>query len=120
MSAIARRIAALLALLAAAVPVAVWGGQARSAFGLGVLRRDGVLIPFASFNGRVWSTDWPGTDPSTTLPISFADIPKRWWGAPGPAARWTAWLTDGTSRPLALQKPQQVGVFCGTALGIKT
>ena len=117
-----RRLAPVLALLFAAVPIGVEGlqGDGRMSFGLGVLRRDGVLIPFASYNGRAWSADWPGSDPSTVLPISLADIPKRWWGAQGPSASWTAWLTDDTSRPLKLEKPQQVSVFCGTHLGIKT
>ena len=119
MSAFLRRLAPLLALLAAAVPIALQG-QGASAFGLAVLRRDGVLIPFASFSGRTWSTEWPGDDPATVLPISLADIPKRWWGAAGPAARWTAWLLDGDPHPLTLQKPQQVTVFCGTRLGVMT
>jgi hypothetical protein len=118
-SAFFRRLAPFLALLAAAAPTALQG-QAASAFGLGVLRRDGVLIPFASFNGRTWSADWPGSDPAAILPISLADIPKRWWGAPGPAAGWMAWLVDGDPHPLTLQKPQQVSVFCGTHLGVKT
>src|SRR5437870_165711 len=117
MSAFFRGIAPALALLlAAAAPIV---GQGRSAFGLGVLRRDGVLIPFAAYNGRSWTTDWPGVD-SPELPISVDSIPKRWWGAPGPAAPWTAWLLDGTSRPLALKKPEHLRVFCGTHLGVQT
>lgn len=94
-------------------------GQGRNAFGLGVLRRDGVLIPFCSYNGRAWSSDWPGID-STELPISLDSVPRRWWGAPGPSARWTAFLLDGTSRPLALKKPEHLRIFCGTHLGVQT
>lgn len=119
MSAFLRRIAPLLALAAAALPIGVYG-QAKSAFALGVLRRDGVLLPFCSFNGRTWTADWPGSDPSIALPIALADIPRRWWGAPGPATTWTAWPLDGEPRPLTLQKPEQVSVFCGTRLGIRT
>jgi hypothetical protein len=119
MPAILRKIAPLVAfvalVLAAAVPIA---GQSRS-FGLGVLRRDGVLVPFASFNGRGWSADWPGVD-SPELPISLDSVPKRWWGAPGPATPWTAHLLDGTSRPLALKKPAHLRIFCNTHLGIQT
>jgi hypothetical protein len=117
MSAFVRKIVPLLALVVAAVvPL---GGQSRSAFGLGVVRRDGVLIPFATYNGRGWSTEWPGVN-STELPISVASIPKRWWGAPGPAAPWTAHLTDGTTRPLALKRPAHLRIFCGTHLGVQT
>ncbi len=101
--------------LAAVLPI---DGQSRQAFGLGVLRRDGALIPFCSYNGRSWTADWPAT--SDVLPIGLGDVPKRWWGAPGPMTRWTAWLLDGTSRPLELKRPEQVQVFCGTHLGVKT
>jgi len=112
------RIAPALALAAAvAIPL---DGQQRGAFDLGVLRRDGILVPFASYNGRSWSADWPGPGARVDLPISLADVPKPWLGAAGPGARWTAWLLDDQSRPLALKKPEQTPVFCGTALGIRT
>jgi len=129
MSAFLRRIAApVLALaLAGSVPLARvrTGAQGakpdtRSPFALGVLRRDGVLMPFASFNGRSWSADWPDPHSDAVLPISLSDIPKKWWGAPGPAAPWTAWLLDGTTKPLALRKPEHMRVFCATALGVRT
>jgi hypothetical protein len=118
MSAWIRRIGPALALaIAATIPV---DGQGRSSFGLGVLRRDGALIPFTSYNGRVWTADWPGADTNAVLPIGLGDVPKRWWGAPGPGAPWTAWLLDGTSRSLALTKPELLPVFCATHLGIRT
>jgi hypothetical protein len=118
MSAFVTRVAAVAVLAAAATfPI---DGQGRQAFGLGVLRRDGGLIPFCSYNGRVWTTDWPGPNTAEILPIGLADVPKKWWGAPGPSAPWTAWLLDGTSRPLSLKKPQQLQVFCGTHLGVAT
>lgn len=117
MSAFFRALGPVLALaLAVTLPVA---GEGRTSFGLGVLRRDGGLVPFAAYNGRVWTADWPGAD-STEFPISLDSIPKRWWGAPGPAASWTAWLLDGTARPLKLEKPQQLQIFCGTHLGVQT
>lgn len=107
---------ALALALAAAVPMQ---GQGRNAFGLGVLRRDGVLVPFCTYNGRAWNSDWPGID-STELPISLESVPRRWWGAPGPSARWTAFLLDGTTRPLTLKKPEHLRIFCGTHLGVQT
>lgn len=117
MSAFWRRTGLLVALaLLGAIPLI---GQGKTAFGLGVLRRDGVLIPFAAYTGRSWTADWPGVD-STELPISIDSIPKRWWGAPGPTAPWTAYLLDGTPRPLALKKLAHVAVFCGTHLGLQT
>src|SRR6185437_15202734 len=118
MSAFLSRIAAVLALaLAAAVPLL---GQGRAAFTLGVLRRDGVLIPFASYNGRSWAASWPGPNASVALPIGLSDIPKAWWGAAGPGAPWTAWPLENPPRPLGLVRPEQLQVFCGTEVGLKT
>jgi hypothetical protein len=85
-----------------------------------VLRRDGLLVPFATFDGRGWSVPWPDSDLNVPLPISIADVPKKWWGAPGPDAPWTAWLPDGDPRPLKLNKPVHVSVFCGGHLAITT
>jgi hypothetical protein len=111
-----RRVAPLLALtIALTAPL---GADSR-AFNLGVLRRDGVLIPFATYTGRGWRSDWPGVN-STDLPISLASIPKRWWGDPGPSAAWTAHLEDGTARPLRLEKPEHLQIFCNTHLGVQT
>jgi hypothetical protein len=114
------RIAA--AVLAALISVTIAGVSAapREAFSLGVLRRDGVLIPFAAFTGQSWEVPWPGSSTSVPLPISLADIPKRWWGGAGPDAVWQAWLSGGTKRPLQLQKPVHVPIFCGAHLAIAT
>jgi len=92
------------------------GGQ----FSLGVLRRDGFLLPFASFDGRSWQVTWPGTDISVPLPISLSDVPARWWGAAGTGAPWRAWFPDAPARPLKLEKPSQVPVFCGAYLAVGT
>ena len=89
-------------------------------FSVGVLRRDGVLIPFAAFNGRSWVIPWPGSDTSLPLPISLGDIPKKWWGGVGPEVPWQAWLADEVKRPLKLLKPVQVPIFCGGHLAIAT
>lgn len=107
--------AALIAAALAAGPAAAPGE-----FSVAVLRRDGVLIPFAAYNGRSWDIPWPGSNTSVPLPISLADIPKRWWGGVGPEAPWRAWLSEGVTRPLKLLKPVQVPIFCGAHLAIAT
>jgi hypothetical protein len=111
--------AGLLGAVAAAA-VAVGAGAAPGEFSVGVLRRDGLLIPFAAFNGRSWEVAWPGSDTSAPLPISLADIPRKWWGGVGPEAPWQAWLAEGEKRPLKLQKPVHVPIFCGAHLAIGT
>jgi hypothetical protein len=105
----------MAAVFSAAIPAAAPGE-----FTVGVLRRDGVLIPYAAFNGRSWETVWPGSDLRQPLPIGLADVPRRWWGGVGPEAPWHAWLTEGEKRPLKLLKPLHVPIFCGGHLAIAT
>jgi hypothetical protein len=94
---------------------------APTAFTLAVLRRDGILIPFAAFDGRAWETPWPASDSGVVLPIALADVPKKWWGPAGLAAPWTAWMAaDGAARPLTVVKPAQARVFCGTRIALAT
>jgi hypothetical protein len=116
----ARRTPALLLTALLVAMIAAWPVAAPGEFSVGVLRRDGVLIPFATFNGRTWQVAWPGSDLSAPLPISLADIPRRWWGGVGPEVPWQAWLGDDVKRPLKLLKPVHVPIFCGGHLAIAT
>jgi hypothetical protein len=86
---------------------------------LGVLRADGLMIPFASYDGR-WSVPWPVSLRYVTIPIGLNDVNSKWWGAAGAAAPWRAVLQDGAKRPLTLQALRQVHVFCTTRLGVQT
>ena len=108
------------ALLLAALAAAGVRGAERQKFSLAALRRDGVMIPFASFDGRAWSLHWPDSDGAAPLPISRDDIPKKWWGPQGPDVPWTAWLADGETRPLTLEKPVHAKVFCSGHPAIAT
>ncbi|HEV2179274.1 MAG TPA: hypothetical protein VGR59_03090 [Gemmatimonadaceae bacterium] len=51
----------------------------RARFVLGVLRRDGIVIPFATFDGKDWRTDWPAPRDHVDVPIDIASVPKDWW-----------------------------------------
>ena len=121
-SATGKALAALgiVAAAAAAASAAAVAADERPKFNVGVLRRDGVLLPFASFDGRRWSAHWPESDLNVTLPISIADVPKSWWGPPGPDATWTAWFTAGDPRPLVIRKPVHVPIFCTGHMGLQT
>jgi hypothetical protein len=106
-------------LLLAATLIATWPGDddKNHRFALAVLRRDGVMLPFASYDGS-WSVEWPYA--SVALPISLADVPTKWWGAPGPGARWTAWLPGEAKRPLKVRNLTSMPVFCDRRLAIQT
>ena len=85
----------------------------------GVLRADGLLVPFASYDGG-WSVPWPTSLRNLTLPISLRDVDSKWWGAAGPDAPWTAALTGGARRPLKLEALRQLHIFCTARIGVQT
>ena len=122
-------VAALAALAAVAAfhPRAAAAPQSSSASSehlvFAVVRSDGLLLPFAAFDGRKWSTPWPGEidrSGSPDLPINIASVPPKWWGGeePGP---WRLWPLDGTAAaPVALQSPVMMRVGVSRVLGVRT
>lgn len=51
-----------------------------TAFLIGVLRSDGVIVPFASYDGSQWDTPWPAADsPADTTLKTLDAIPKKWF-----------------------------------------
>jgi hypothetical protein len=86
---------------------------------LAVLRRDGVILPFAAFDGNDWSAPWPADLRFRELPITIDAVPEDWWGGWRPDA-WQAWLSDGPVRSLAVQSPMVLRVGCGTRIGLRT
>jgi hypothetical protein len=104
---------ALLATIAAADP-------ARPVFGAGVLRGDGVIIPFAAFDGKKWVATWPTpTRSDLTVPISVLSVPKHWWGPTAALPTWQAWTKAG-ARSLTVVQPDWVDVHCVRQIGLRT
>jgi hypothetical protein len=90
---------------------------------LAVLRADGIMLPFAAYNGRTWLTPWQGRidrGVSPELPANLDAIPRGWWGGETPVS-WKVWpLAAGTPQPLKLLTPAMVGVGITRQLGIRT
>lgn len=87
---------------------------------LAVLRRDGILFPFASFDRNTWRVTWPtSVDVSQKIPATVDAIPRRWWGTRSPR-QWSVYLTDGTETFLELREPTRFRIFCGTSVGVRT
>lgn len=81
---------------------------------------NGVLRPFATFDGRTWRQAWPGPD-EFTQPGAIDDIPSVWRsrGERVPRA-WHAWpLTGGPAVRLQIMTAQvdDSGCFKQVALG---
>ena len=88
-----------------------------------MLRADGILLPFAAYDGKKWSTPWEGRvdrGSSPELPANLEAIPKDWWGGVAPAS-WQLWPgSDAPPRPLTLIAPAMVRVGIVRQLGIRT
>jgi hypothetical protein len=105
--------ALLLATLAAAAD------RSAAAFTVAALRRDGILIPFATFDGKRWSDRWPPPQLNPTIPINLISIPSRWWGPPGARDTWQAW-TGGEPKTVHVRQPELVDVHCTKQIGLRT
>jgi hypothetical protein len=91
----------------------------RPGFAVGILRRDGVVIPFASYDGSKWTNRWPA-EQATEVPIALTDVPKDWWLGGQARTEWTAWLTTGVSQPIKARAPVTVKVHCTRRIGLRT
>jgi hypothetical protein len=87
-------------------------------FTVGILRNDGIVIPFAVFDGKDWSEPWPTALRSVDLPIDTGNVPPKWWGKTGPIAEMTAW-GDGVERgPIHILRPTVLPLMCVPRLGL--
>ena len=93
---------------------------------LAVMRADGVMIPFASFGGRNWSTPWPRNigggrmGGPVEIPFNLDAIPDDWWDKHRPG-RWR--LFTGAEQPMKTVTPlAPVTIFVGIMrrLGLRT
>ena len=90
----------------------------RVTFGAGVLRRDGVIVPFAVFDGKRWSSRWPQPEVEAVVPIRTRDVPSAWWGPTGALDSWQAWTAAG-AMALHVVKPDWVSVHCVRQIGLR-
>jgi hypothetical protein len=113
-----RALCSLLAILATTVLCAA---DARpDPISLGILRRDGIVIPFAAFDGKRWNNPWPpATSADLEVPITLSSVPKRWWGAVGPVGEWQVW-TGGDPRTVRVVQPDWVDVHCARQVALRT
>jgi len=111
------RVAAVAIAVAASLGAAAGG----DGFAAAVLRRDGILLPFAAFDGKRWSHPWPAAQRAGDLmvPISLSAVPKSWWGPTPPLHEWQAFLPGG-ARALRVTQPDWVESHCGRHVGLRT
>ncbi len=87
-------VCSILALSTVAATSARSGAAEHPPFSLAILRRDGILMPFAVYDGKHWKNTWPAPNETSTMPITLADIPKGWWYDKQPIMNWTLFPLD--------------------------
>jgi hypothetical protein len=126
---VSKLLSGLLAAVALVSILMVPGGpgldaQARTtsgtSFTLGVLRRDGVVVPFASYDTRRFVNRWPVPGRRQDIPISIASSPKKWWLRDSPVSAWTAWPMRGENRVVHVKSPVNLTAECQTHIGLQT
>jgi hypothetical protein len=86
---------------------------------LAVLRRDGIIVPFAAFKGNDWSQPWPYPTLLTEVPVTLSAVPDGWWGG-RPYVQWSAVLSTGSTVPLQLKSPILLPVCEERRIGVRT
>ncbi|RPJ69902.1 MAG: hypothetical protein EHM24_17155, partial [Acidobacteria bacterium] len=94
--------------------------SSRGPFTLAVLRKDGVVIPFAHFDGRKWSNSWVVPTKAFEVPLSLTDVPDGWWPQKKTIPTWTAWPTQRSSRRIETQGPVLLRAHCQRTVGLRT
>ena len=89
-------------------------------FAAGVLRRDGVIVPFAVFDGKSWSARWPKPALDLTVPTDVSSVPEKWWGATGPLVTWFAVIGSAAPQPIKVVQPDWIDVHCMRQIGLHT
>jgi hypothetical protein len=90
------------------------------AFGVGVLRRDGIVIPFADFDGKRWHANWPAAAQQVDVPVNVPSVPAPWWGKAGPHENWQVWTRSAPPMTVHVRQPDWVPVQCLRQVGLRT
>ena len=85
---------------------------------LAVVRRDGLLVPFAAFRGSDWIAPWPSGTRAIELPATLEAVPDRWWAGGGLRKDWVVHLPDGTTKPVSVSTPHIYRSFCTNRIGL--
>src|SRR4030095_8605317 len=109
-----------LAIVVAGVTAIGAADSRTDSFAVGVIRRDGAIVPFAAFDGKRWSVSWPGPALELLVPIPLRSVPKQWWGPTGPLTDWQIWPTAGDPRSVSVTQPDWVQAHCLRQIALRT
>ena len=100
------------------IPTSKDAADETAPFTLAVIRRDGIVSPFAVFDGKKWSAPWPTNLDGDQRRRVKLGIPREWWGKPGPLTEMTAWV-EGTKRgTIHVKNPVLLRLMCEWRMGL--
>jgi len=90
-------------------------------FVVGLLRPDGLIIPFAYFNGTDFTNPWQKPrDYGPTAPNTITDLDVPWFsGLTAPTDSWFVWYPEGGKR-LITKKAMKINSHCEEVWGLPT
>jgi hypothetical protein len=91
-----------------------------TAFTIGVLRRDALIVPFATYDGKEWKNYWPAPQGGADVPISLKSVSRGWWGPLGPRETWQIWMPDAPPQMVKVRQPDWASSYCHKAVGLRT
>ena len=91
-----------------------------ASFTLGVLRRDALIVPFATYDGKRWKNYWPVPADNAEVPLSLRNVPERWWGPVGPRDTWEIGTSGPSSQRVHVSQPDWAPSYCQKTVGLRT
>ena len=91
-----------------------------ASFTIGVLRRDALIVPFATYDGKRWQNYWPAPGNSPDMPLSLRNVSKGWWGPVGPRETWQVWTPDSPPQIVKVRQPDWAPTYCQKQVGLRT
>ena len=93
---------------------------APASFIVGVLRRDALLVPFATYDGKRWKNYWPAPAVDADVPLNLRNVSGRWWGPVGPRDTWQIWTSDASPQMVNVRQPDWAPSYCQKVVGLRT
>src|SRR6266851_4324839 len=81
-------------------------------FTLAILRRDAIVIPFATYDGKRWKDHWREPSKDVDVPINLRSVPAQWWGPGGPLDAWQVWVGANPPRTVHVRQPDWFQTHC--------
>ncbi|MHB9028998.1 MAG: hypothetical protein ACYC9O_09530 [Candidatus Latescibacterota bacterium] len=93
-----------------------------TAFLAGVLRSDGVIVPFACYDGFRWDTPWPEADAAADTSLHDLNaLPKAWFAPLSAVPReWFVRTASGGFRAVEAVRAVTVQSRCSSVMGLES